>query len=386
MPDWIEEFVETTKGVPSPEIFRLWTAISTVAGVLERKTWTSGTARPIFPNQYILLVGPPGSGKTNAIWKGRELWRMTKDMKVAPDNVTKASLLDALENGLRSTMINGEIFAFTTIAVAASEFGVFVTKHDLEFLSVLNEIYEGPQRFEDDKRTTKSVDLLKPNVNMIAGTQPDFLGSMMPEEAWGMGFASRLVMVYGPEAPPVDIIGSSSSHDIRHLQHDLQRMFELVGEFQWAPEAALALNNWNKSGRAPEPQHQRLRHYNARRAIHIVKLAMASAASRTKELYVAMEDFERAKNWLMAAEEHMPDIFNAMQQKSDALLISEMHLSMFNLYTTNKRKPITTSMLHIFLSSKVPSERIRHIIDLAEKMGVLQQGVYVDEWIVNEPE
>ena len=37
MPDFIETYVQETAKVPSPEIYRLWSAITCVSGVLERK-------------------------------------------------------------------------------------------------------------------------------------------------------------------------------------------------------------------------------------------------------------------------------------------------------------------------------------------------------------
>src|SRR6058998_1960543 len=63
---WIDEFVEYTSHIDSPEIFRRWTAITTIAAVLEQKVW-GWTTDYVYPNMYTFLVGHPGVGKTRTI-------------------------------------------------------------------------------------------------------------------------------------------------------------------------------------------------------------------------------------------------------------------------------------------------------------------------------
>jgi hypothetical protein len=190
MPDWIDFYVEETAKVPSPEIYRLWSAITAISGVLERKVWTTGSAGPIYPNLFTVLVGPPASGKDNAIRPIRDLWAKVNGLNLSPDNVTKAALIDALAKALR-TVINastGEAMSFSCMVVPCPEFGVFFTHHDLEFLSVLNHIYMSPQMYREERRTAGVIEVTKPHLIMLSGTQPDYLNSFLPDEAWGMGF------------------------------------------------------------------------------------------------------------------------------------------------------------------------------------------------------
>ena len=72
---------------------------------------------------------------------------------------------------------------------------------------------------------------------MLAGTQPDYLNSFLPPEAWGMGFTSRLIMIYADSAPPADLF-SFNSIQSSDLVVKLRRIFELKGEFQWSKQAA----------------------------------------------------------------------------------------------------------------------------------------------------
>ena len=300
MPDFIEDYVKETAAVPSPECYRLWAGITAVSGVLERKTWTCGSAGPIYPSLYTLLVGPPASGKTNAIRPIHELWSNITGLHISPDNVTKAALIDALSKSVR-TVINGADSAhiFSSMVVPCSEFGVFLTKHDVEFLSVLNYIYDGPIVYVEERRTAGRTEITKPNLVILAGTQPDFLNSILPEEAWGMGFTSRLLMIYADAVPSKDLFAKATIQ-ASSLLEKLTQIFDYHGEFIWDNDAKAELNAWFSAGCPPAPTHAKLSYYNGRRSIYIMKLAMISSASRGADMVITMDDFERARDWLLA--------------------------------------------------------------------------------------
>ena len=384
MLDFIETYVNETAKVPSPESYRLWSAITAISGVLERRVWTTGSAGPIYPNLFTLLVGPPTSGKTNAIRPIKELWARVQGLHLSPDNVTKAALIDALSRSMR-TVINGSESAtiFSALSVPCSEFGVFFTHHDLEFLSILNHIYDSPPSYREERRTAGIIEVNKPYLVILAGTQPDFLNSFLPDEAWGMGFTSRLIMIYASQAPAADLF-SSSILQSSTLSTQLSQIFKYQGEFVWDKNAIDEINAWNRSGCPPAPDHSKLLHYNGRRALNAIKLSMISAVSHTPELHVTIDDFERARDWLLQAETTMPDIFRAMGQKSDSQVITDMHFYLYRLWSSvavSQRQPLHTKDIYKFLHTRVTSDKIAKLLDVAEKTGYLAKGQYPDEWI-----
>lgn len=384
MPDWIDTFVKETEKVPTPEIYRLWSAITAVSGVLERKVWTTGSAGAIYPNLFTLLVGPPACGKDNAIRLTRDLWSKMQGLHLSPDNVTKASLMDALARSLRTVMNGSAIpYIFSGMVVSAPEFGVFFTHHDLEFLSVINHIYGSPPIYREERRTAGIIEINKPHLVFLSGTQPDYLNSFLPDEAWGMGFTSRLIMIYASGTPTADLF-SYAKAEANDLVVNLRKFYGLKGEFVWSKNAIDEINAWNKAGCPPAPTHSKLLHYNGRRALHAIKLSMISAVSRDENLHVTVEDFERAKDWLIQAEKVMPDIFRAMGQRSDQQIIADLHLHVYRLWSAvsfDKRKPVHTQHVYEFLHSRVPSEKITKLIEIAEKLGYLKRSQYPDEWI-----
>lgn len=336
--------------------------------------WTVTAGAPIYPNLYTLLVSPPGVGKSQAINVAYDMWTRVPELHMAPDNVTKASLLDALEDSRRQVLLSPTTaIDYHTMLIAASEFGVFVPAHDLEFLSALNHIYDNPSSYKEDRRTTKKkLNISFPQLTILAGTQPQYLANLLPETAWGMGFTSRIIFVYSGEPINVPLFGvpELSKPHRDSLVTDLCHIASLFGQYRFTAEVEGELEMWNREGRKPAPDHTKLAHYNARRIMHILKLCMVSAISRSDQLLITLEDYTRAKAWLLAAEVYMPDIFRAMVLRSDNDLLQDLHFFMWQLYAKEKR-PIHQSRIISFLTTKVPAEKILKIIEIAVGGGLI---------------
>lgn len=368
--DWITSSLRYSEGIPSPEIFRLWSSIATVAGALERRVWVETSLRILYPNLYTLLVSVPGIGKSQAIQNVGELWMGTKKLKVSPDNMTKAALIDALASA-STNLILGEstLVEYHSLAVAASEFGVLVPAHDLDFLSVLNHIYDNPPYYRELRRTRKEEDdIIAPQLNIIAGTQPAYLANLLPEAAWGQGFTSRLIMIYSGERVKNKLFPGEAPvnrDDLKKdLLTDLTSIATLYGKMRWTENAIKLAEELKETDMPPQPEHSKLEYYNSRRILHLVKLSIVASVSRSHEMIINEQDVERARGWLLHAEEFMPDIFKEMVQRSDSQVIQDLHFFAFRIYMKEKRPVHKIRLIH-FLQHRVPSEKIAKVLDIA---------------------
>ena len=377
MSDWITNFLDYTAAIPSPASFRLWSAITAISGVLERKIWIQTAQSFLYPNLFTLLVGPPATGKTQAINQVQRLWYDSGKVHVSPDDMTKASFLDAMRDAARIVQLSEEVQASTdklildyhSLSVCVGEFGVLLSQHDLNFLSVFNSMYDCPPVYREKRRMKEEEnDISNPTLVMLAGTQPGFLGSLLPEEAWNMGFTSRLIMVYSGDILTVELFNKATPSQTKYspLLGDLQEIAGLVGQIKWTPETQDAIRVWHQEGCPPVPQHSKLEHYRGRRILHVLKLCAISTISRSKDLLVTLEDFERAKMWLMETEIAMPDIFRQMARRSDAQVIQELHWVCWAEWTKTRRALHESFLIH-FLSTQVPTEKIAKVMEMAEK-------------------
>lgn len=369
---WIESFIDATSGLPSPEIFRKWVAIATIAGALERRVFAESSMSRVYPNLYVLLVAPPGVGKSVAIFQGLSLWNKTKKLKVAPDDITKAALIDHLHRA-EQTKVYGptEMLQYHSLQIAADEFGVLVPSHDSGFLSTMNALFDNRDNFTESRRGREN-DLViqNPQVNMLAGTQPDFLANLLPPEAWGMGFMSRMLMVYAGKSARPKLFGKRLKIDTTDLLADLKVICELHGEMEWAPSAETTLVDWYETGMAPEPEHSKLKHYVPRRILTMLKLSIISAASRGNAMIIESIDVERARDWLLEIEVFMPDIFKDMNGQSDIQVMQDLHFYMWQLYGAEK-SAVHVTILERFLDARTPAWNVEHIIKAMTRSGMI---------------
>lgn len=373
-----------TEADDTPYLFRKWSAISLVAGALERRVWTivgyqGGEERQTFPNLYVFLVGAPGVGKY-IINNVQEFWRDVlepgtnkKALHVADSNMTKASMVDSLAESTRSFLPpSGSPYEYNSLLVAAEEFGVFLPAYDTNFIAVLNAIYNASAVYSERRRhgPVREVTIKNPLLNILGGVQPIWMKTVFPPEAWGMGLLSRVIMIYASSGEPSDPFAEGSHRPVERLllKQNLAKLSCLYGKLDWEPDARVAITSWHMGGGKPIPNHTRLEHYRRRRTLHAIKLAMISSVSRNNAVSrIAAVDVARAIEWLTEAEHVMPDIFRSMVGQSDHEIIEELYHYAMELYKMSKEKPIKERQLIAFLMQRVPSEKISTILAMADR-------------------
>lgn len=376
-----------TSEVNSPEILRLWSAIGAVAASMERKCWTRNKRGILYPNLFIMLVTSPGIGKTEAIKRIEQLILQTKKLNVMPRSLTSASLIDVLKRSNKSFLLQGSgaPIDYHSGMVITAELGTMISAHDLEFLSILNDIYDNPGQYTQQRRhfnEGKEISIINPQLNILAGTQPAFLAHLLPEEAWSMGATSRTILVYAGQFHDSKPVFSHDEleeelPDEQPLVKQLSKFAERSGQFKWTSGAMERFNAWKESGYKPIPEHSKLVHYLPRRGVHAIKLAMVSAMSSTGELVVREDDFTRATDWLISAEKIMPDIFREMAGKSDSDVLMELHYFMWQIMVQLKAKGKACNLgegeLYNFLRFRVPGEKIQRILEIAERSRIISR-------------
>lgn len=372
---FIDDFLDYTQGIASPQIFRRWSALTLVAGAMERKCYMTTSSGQVFPNLFVLLVAPPGVGKSQVIGRVRDLWAATGKLKLAPQSVTRAALEDSLSEATQVISNTGSIYH--SLQVAAPEFGTFVKAHDLEFLNTLNDLYDCNDYVDFRTRGRGEERIDKPQISIIAGTQPHYLAEVLPSTAFGMGFTSRLIMVFAAEKVKVSIFGHKHQANTsrKHLVNELADIASTYGEFLWEESAQQALEDWYDRDLEPEPDHPKLQSYKSRRLINILKLSMAASMAESRELVVRKHHLDEAAETLLGAEAEMPEIFRDMQSSGHSDVINETWNYVRAKYMRNEKKPVRENEIHAFLQQRVPAYQISSVIDSMIKSGWIETVV-----------
>lgn len=382
---WIDAYLDHTKDLPAPEIFRLWSAIGTVGAALERRCWVTVAGLPTYPNLFILLVGRPGVGKTNALNPATSLMREAGVFHIMPKDVNRATFLKWLASEeTRDREINreGVLEEYHSGILHLSEFGVFLKAHELDLLSMVCDIFDCPYDYEN-RRVYQGKDIVvipNPQISILAGTQPGFLSNTFPAEAWSQGFMARVIMVHcGTPSRPS--LFDAPKRDLKlksALVSDLLEMKGMKGEFDFSQEAKDALQAWYNDGACnggghPVPTFPRLESYNTRRILHMLKLCQVSSAARNSTMRIELEDFEISLDWMLQAEKTMPDVFLEMAGRNDGDVLRELWHYAWTHWVA-KKQAMHKSRLMAFLSVRVPAWQAEKMLETAAAAGYFSKG------------
>jgi hypothetical protein len=384
---WIAGFLEYTEGMQSPIIHRRWAAVATVAGTLERKVWLRSQGEDIYPNIYVFLVGPPGTGKTRALMSCWRLWNTLEGYHVAEISLTKAALIDRLAESKRQVFTDN-IEDYNSLLIAAPELGALLPAYDSDFMNTLTHLYDG-HLYTERRRSSKQdfSPIMRPNICLAACTTPGFLTSAMPASAWNEGFLSRVCIAYSGETNIKEFdlaeAGTATGDPRLHnaLVHDLRKISERTGKIGWTERAINSAEDYNRREFdihtehgipiLPKPTHPRLMHYNTRRPVHFLKLCMICAVDRGSDV-IDIPDIESAIDLMIEVEKAMPDVFTAMSSGGDAQVITDCTYWVMTENVRAKDEGVPMHLVHEWLSSRAPATHVQRIFELMVKAKMIR--------------
>lgn len=326
--DWITSYLQYTENTEPPRSYHVWCGLAVIAGALQRKVWISwGLGQTIYPNLYVVLVGPSGrTRKGVAIGIAKDLLKQVPGVSVAPES---SSGREALILAMRRAIVNfsdpvdGRIRFHCSLSAFSEELSVFLGQGDIKYLANLTDWYDSKDEWEYETIGRGKDSLQGLCFNMVGGTAPDWLQSMLPQEAVGGGFTARIIFIVEDRKGKIvpDHNRTESEEQLAGcLLRDLERVSQLSGPFEFDPSARQAYINWyidqdtKLANGQPAVEDARFASYCERRATHLRKLMMLFSASRGDDLVISIEDFKRARETLEKAEVKMGRTFGGLGQ------------------------------------------------------------------------
>ncbi len=328
-----------------PAIFHRWACASIIGALLGRQAYLPFGHSSIFPNQYIMFMGAPGSRKSTAVNIAKKLLSAAGYSRYAADKVSKEKfLMDMMQYDKNSLLDAADLEMLTLdepaeVFVVAEEFTDFVGNNNMEFITMLTKLWDCPSEYTNPKIHGVSVTVEAPTVNIIGGNTVQGFALAFPPEALGNGFLSRLLFVQGdttgrkvtfPAIPDPEVVTLLSNH-LKQIKETIK------GEFYLSPESrALCTRLYEEY---VDIDDVRFKHYGSRRFTHLLKLSMILAAT---DLSMTIEDKHllRANTMLAYAEKRMPKALGEFGKSKYSDVSNQIieHLSKSN-------KPININML-----------------------------------------
>ena len=315
--DWIDAYMQYTENSEPPKSYKKWSAISAIATCLQRKCmlmW-EGT---LYPNMYIVLVGPSGARKGTAMRQSGGLIREI-GMPLSPEAVTREQLIRRLKKS--GTDRRGDFYApdgrpivQSSLTIFSEELTVFLGYNNIQLMADLCNWYDCPDPWSYETKNMGQENITNVWVNLFGATTPRLLQTTLPQDAIGGGLASRIIFVYEQRKGKTVTRPFKTPDEIeleQKLLHDLESIYMINGEFAPTQEFIEKWDVWySAQDETPPFNDPRLEGYITRRGTHVLKLSMILNASRKDgNLTLTGYDFDRAVHEITKVERNMGQVF-----------------------------------------------------------------------------
>lgn len=294
--DFFQQYLEYTADTEVPTFFHRWSAIAGLGAYLGRDFHFQHGHFSVYPNMYCMLIGNPGTRKSTAIKVIKRVLKGAGYDTIAANKTSKEKFMqDLAEAAFSSSLADNDMDAIldknlwgkevsndspAECFIMADEFNNFMGQGNLEFISLLTELWDYEGTFSNKIKTGKSIAIVEPTISILGGNTPTGFSSAFPTEILGQGFFSRLLLIYGepngrkitfPKAPDVLLTGE--------LITSLQKIkINCSGPCSLTPAAELLMEKIYTGGH--ELEDIRFESYFSRRFQHLIKLCLVLTAGR----------------------------------------------------------------------------------------------------------
>ena len=375
--DFLTGYLKYVDNSEPPLSYHTWVGISLIAGSLQRRAYMHWGYETIYPNMYIVLIGPSGRcRKGTAMNIGKDI---ISDLGISltSESTTREALIrdmrDALANFTDPS--NNSIKFHCSLTAMSEELSVFLGQNDVKFLADLTDWYDSRDEWTYRTKGSGTDTIQGVCFNLLGATAPDWLQSIIPEEAVGGGFTSRVIFVVEEDkrkTVPKHMMSNDEIELRNILKDDLAKIANLSGPMAFDSAAEEAYIKWYEKSEMliqkgrPAVDDPRFSGYCDRRATHVRKLSMLMCASRTDDMIITLGDFDRARKMLEAAEIKMHKTFGGLGRAK----YSDVTEKILNFLV--KVKQVKRSDLLRLFYRDVDSGTLRVIEEVLEQMRVIE--------------
>ena len=202
---WHEAFFDTMEPhSDAPNNFITWSALSLIGATLKNNVYLKIGTYTLFPNQFIVLVAPPGIGKGTAMNMVKGIIDETKPnplVNTLSDRITAERIIERIADGWQTApSIIG-----TQLAMGKVDHNVMLFSEELrvllgasEWMLTFLEVAWSQSTFDYQTKNKGSVSITSMCCSLLAASVPDFLRNVNHEASMVItgGFSSRCLFIY----------------------------------------------------------------------------------------------------------------------------------------------------------------------------------------------
>jgi hypothetical protein len=304
----------------------------------------------VYPNMFIVLVGPPGARKTIAIRIATSLVSNNSNVHISADCTTREALIKAMKDAQETLALNGQeskIGFHSSLTIVSEELSVFLGKDNHALLSFLTNLYDCSDKWEY-RTKNMGTDLLHGTwLNMLAATTPAWLSGSIPLTAIGGGFTSRIIFIVEEGPRHKKSIPKMTPEEKRmeeEIIFDLEQISLLQGQVMLSMGTSAGdhritqgvhkgdvdgcaycwFDNWYMTKKDKLESDPRFSGYSSRKHVHVLKVAMLLSVCEGNSLVVTKNHLVLALGLIDELEDKMVDAFGAVGRSEVALDIGDI--------------------------------------------------------------
>lgn len=319
--DFFHNYLSYVGDTECPDVYHRWSILTCVGALLGRNFSLAHGHFTVHPNMYTMLIGEAGARKSTAIKITKKLIKRAGYDSIAADKTTKEKFLldlsgeeeeesktaDILDKNLWGDDDDKELSSrpVAQCFIMADEWNEFTSLGNIEFYSMLGNLWDYDGVFKNRIKTGKSVSINNPTISILSGNTATGFALAFPSEIIGQGFFSRLVLIHGevtgkkipfPKEPPAEATAEMVAY-LQRIRQDCQGMAALTP----GAEHLLAKIYTEFVGF----EDVRFTSYLNRRFTQLMKVCIICAATRLSRI-IAEQDVILANTILTHAERGMP--------------------------------------------------------------------------------
>lgn len=378
--NWVDSYMLYMDNTESARGFHKWTALSVIASCLRKKVFLGIGRINIYPNMYVVFVGPPGEPrKSQAISFGTEFLSQIPDIIISADAITPQALIEDLEkSAIDEPMPDGTTYQHASLTITSKEFESFLGAkiENTKMITYLTDLFDA-QKIPWKYRTKHSGNNVIPSVflNLLAATTPESIASSLPSSAIGTGLTSRIMFIWADKRAKTVCYPEETSEEIilkEKLLKDLYLISRMVGEFHFSTDCKGRFKEWydsyNPSNQTRICKDNAFTGWYARKPLYILKLAIIYSAATASNMVVEWNHIQSAIAAIEDAELFMPNVFKAVGRSNIA---ADVDLVVEIIKT---RKWITEKQLLSLVWRDIDANKLDNVIATGIRSGKVRRS------------
>lgn len=299
---FIRNYLTMTSGSEVPENYHFWSGIFALSCIVNRNVWLDMGQYVLYPNIYVVLLGPPGNGKSLAMDTAQNLVEEMGGINFSGDAQTKESLVRVMRDKcVKQFEYGGESYPITPLSMFATELSHLLGPNSGHMIDFLTTIYTKDRRYASLTKNKGDDVLERPFLNLIACTTQQWITTYLKSDIIGGGFTRRVIFVNEPVASSVEdkslrrpflVVTPEQRTAKENVLAYANVLKSVKGPFLWDPEAKHAYETWYCTRDIPnDPDVQG---YYKTKPNQVLKVAMLIALSESPKTVLMKEHFQVA--------------------------------------------------------------------------------------------